>query len=223
MKYLLLEESGDLGISFDAGSSKFFVMVIIVTEDLRSMGKIAKNVRMGLMKKYRKVGSLHSYKEEPVTRRRVLLKFIGTDSEVFSIIVDKSLFIDSLKGSKIKFYLDLAKILLEKVFNKNIFVRDNEIILKASRRETNKALNKSFIDTLKVFVKREYKFDLSIEIVNPAEERSLQIADFVSWAILRKYELSDSVYYKIIESVIVDLLELNINNKALSALRAALR
>jgi hypothetical protein len=223
MRYLLLDESGDLGVSFDAGSSKFFVMTIIATRDLRSVGKITRNVRIGLMKKYRKVGSLHAYKEEPITRRRVLSKFIRTDSKVFSILIDKSLFVESLKISKIRFYFALAKILLSRVISRDIYMRDGQTILKASRRETNKALNRSFVETLEAFVKREYKFDLDIEIVSPIEERSLQIVDFISWSILRKYELNDSSYFEIIESVVVDLLELDINNKALSALRAALR
>ncbi len=44
----------------------------------------------------------------------------------------------------------------------------------------------------------------SFAINTPAEQKALQAADFVSWAIFRKYEYDDTAYYDIIEKKIVE-------------------
>jgi hypothetical protein len=41
-------------------------------------------------------------------------------------------------------------------------------------------------------------------IKTPAEEKALQVVDFVSWAIFRKYEKKDRGYYNIIKKKIVE-------------------
>ena len=46
--------------------------------------------------------------------------------------------------------------------------------------------------------------NIQIDIKTPAEEKSLQIVDFASWAIFRKYEKMDSGYYDMIKNIVVE-------------------
>jgi hypothetical protein len=53
-------------------------------------------------------------------------------------------------------------------------------------------------------MKEMHGLDLRIEIKTPAEEKSLQAVDFVSWAIFRKLEFGDDTYYNYIKKKIVE-------------------
>jgi len=58
-----------------------------------------------------------------------------------------------------------------------------------------------------------YIFMSSVKIL--AEQKALQAADFVSWAIFRKYEYNDDNYYNLIRGKIVEENPLfPLNNKA---------
>jgi len=74
----------------------------------------------------------------------------------------------------------------------------------ASRKETNKFLNENFKSYLNNQIRDRYKIDVLIQIKTPHQEKSLQAVDFVSWAIFRKYEYGDDIYYNIIKNKVVE-------------------
>jgi hypothetical protein len=45
---------------------------------------------------------------------------------------------------------------------------------------------------------------MEVSIKSPHEEKSLQVVDFVSWAIFRKYEYGDDSYYNLIKNKIAE-------------------
>jgi hypothetical protein len=49
-----------------------------------------------------------------------------------------------------------------------------------------------------------HKTAIRVEIATPQKEKSLQVVDFVSWALFRKYEKGDEGYYNIIKSKVVE-------------------
>jgi len=81
---------------------------------------------------------------------------------------------------------------------------DGGVVLIASKRETNKFLNGNFSEYLNHQAGSTHGIKLEIEIKTPADEKSLQIVDFVSWAIFRKYEHGDESYYEMIKEKIVE-------------------
>ncbi len=74
----------------------------------------------------------------------------------------------------------------------------------ASKRETNKFLNENFCSYIKNQTKNAHSLDFNIKIKTPAEEKSLQAIDFVSWAIFRKYEYGDDFYYNLIKIRVIE-------------------
>ncbi len=79
----------------------------------------------------------------------------------------------------------------------------NNIDICFHQRETNKFLNKNFLNYLNGGVKN-WKQDLvNIRISKAYNEKSLQAVDFISWAIFRKYEINDYDYYNIIKEKII--------------------
>ena len=204
MPYILLDESGDLGFSYKKGSSKFFIVTIIFTESKRSLEKIARRVHKTLRKKFMKVGVLHAYKEAPITRQRLLKDLAKTDCGILLVILNKKKVFTKLQDEKSVLYNYVTNILLERLMNKKPIPIDKPITLIAAQRETNKFLNENFKSYLSKQINNNHKISLKVEIATPAEEKSLQVVDFASWAIFRKYEFGDDSYYNLVKVRIIE-------------------
>lgn len=203
MGYIFLDESGDLGFDFSKDkTSKFFIITFIFVKHKRILEKIVKQIFRKLTGKERKYtkGILHCYKTKPSVRKAVLSKLSSTDVSIIAIVLNKNKVYTKLKNEKHVLYNYVTNILLDRVFTKNLVPTSEIIHLIASKRETNKFLNENFRNYIRD--SNRQKIDIKAEIRTPIEEKSLQIADFASWAIFRKYELNDMEYYNIIKNVI---------------------
>ncbi|HYT02492.1 MAG TPA: hypothetical protein VEL70_06245, partial [Candidatus Acidoferrum sp.] len=107
-----------------------------------------------------------------------------------------------LKDEKHVLYNYVVNILLDRIMTKGYIDKTQPIKLIAAKRETNKFLNDNFKTYLEKQVKDNHKVSLSVEIKVPSEEKSLQLVDFVSWSVFRKYEREDEAYYLVIKHLI---------------------
>jgi hypothetical protein len=98
----------------------------------------------------------------------------------------------------------VTNILLDRLCSGKLLSNTGSIQLIASKRETNKFFNENFTTYLEKQVRQQHKIHLEVVVKTPAEEKGLQAADFVSWAIFRKREHGDDSYWKIIAGRIVE-------------------
>jgi len=134
-----------------------------------------------------------------------MLKKLGEkDCAIMVIYLNKKRVYTKLQNEKIILYNYVTNILLDRIMTKQLIPLNEPIYLVASKRETNRFLNENFRNYLKGQIKSAHRLDLHIEIKTPAEEKSLQAADFVSWAIFRKLEYRDDSYYNIIKGKIIE-------------------
>jgi arsenate reductase-like glutaredoxin family protein len=145
MAYILLDESGDLG--FSAHSSKFFIVTILFTDSKRPLERVSRRVHKTLSKKFKKVGVLHAYNEEPVTRQRLLHQVSALDCSVLAIVLNKSKVYTKLHDEKAVLYNYVTNILLDRLFTKKPVPLNGPVHLIASKRETNKFLNHNFTES----------------------------------------------------------------------------
>ena len=206
MSYIFLDESGDLGFDFQKKkTSKVFVITCLFVENKRSMEKIVRKTHSELKKKYkRRFGVLHAVKEKPITRQRLLKRLSEKDCVIMTIYLNKKRVYTKLQNEKQVLYNYVANILLDRVYTKKLLPLAKNILLIASRRETNKFLNQNFKNYLNNQITNRYKANVKIVIEIPREEKSLQAVDFASWAIFRKYEYGDDSYYNLIKNKIVE-------------------
>jgi len=206
MAYIFLDESGDLGFDFSKKkTTRFFIITILFTQSKRPIEKCVRLVHRSLREKYRRIHSvLHAVEEEPITRQRMLKKLADKDCALMTIYLNKKRVYTKLQNEKAILYNYVANILLDRIMTKKLISIKEPICLVASRRETNKFLNENFRSYLKSQTRNIHKLDLHIEIKTPAEEKSLQAVDFVSWAVFRKFEYGDDTYYNIIRAKIVE-------------------
>lgn len=202
MIYIFIDESGDLG--FSERSSRWFVLTIVLTGNHRLVEKCVKRVHRGLKKKYKKVKELHAYHADGITRKRLLKQLSEIDDlQVHCIILNKKKVYVDLRKQKTYLYNYTANILLDRLYNKNSFKDDDQVIICIDQRETNKFLKKNFEDYLANSLLKKGGKDFKIKIKPSHSEKCLQAVDFISWAIFRKYEHGDYEYYEMIKSRII--------------------
>ena len=121
-----------------------------------------------------------------------------------SIYLNKAKVYTKLKEEKHVLYNYVANILLDRIMSKKLVDTKAQIKLYAAKRETNKFLNENFKEYLRKQIQGHHKLKISVEIKRPSEEKSLQVVDFASWAIFRKYEHQDDSYYNLIKNKIIE-------------------
>jgi len=208
MAYIFMDESGDLGFNFKKKkTSEYFVITFIFTKNKEPLERIVKKTFRGFTKNEtrRHGGVLHAYKESPKTRKKILGLFHEKKiADVITIYLDKKKVYTKLHDEKHVLYNYVTNILLDRVCTKKLIPTDEKIKIIASRRETNKFLNSNFSSYIKNQAKNNHKLDIEINIMSPSQEKGLQIADFISWSIFRKYEHGDDSYYNLIKQEIVE-------------------
>jgi len=207
MAYIFLDESGDLGFDFDKQqTSKFFVITFLFCEHRRKIEKIVTLTHSELKKQHKmKGGVLHCYQQKPITRQRLLNRLANVNCSIMTVYLNKKRVYTRLQDEKDIMYNYVTNILLDRIMTKKLLgSKPGDVILVASRKETNKFLNENFKQYLRTKTKGNHGFDIKVEIRTPHEEKGLQAVDFVSWAIFRKQELGDESYYNLIKSKIVE-------------------
>jgi hypothetical protein len=206
LMYLFMDESGCLGFDFNKKkTSKYFVVTCLFTSSKRPLEKIVKKVHGGLGRQLHKhPGVLHCHKEKPATRRRLLSQLKEKDCSIMVIYLNKRKVYTRLQDEKHILYNYVTNILLDRIFSKRFSSKMGHITLVASKRETNKFLNENFSSYLNHKVSNTHNIPFTVIIKTPAEEKSLQIVDFISWALFRKYEYGDESYYELIKEKIIE-------------------
>jgi len=194
MKYIFLDESGDLG--FKDKSSKFFTITLMCC-DVKTeveVNRIIKKIRKNLLKKKMKnTSELKGNNSTDRIRFAVLNKAVEKNIEIYTIILDKSKIYDYLKNSKDKLYNYTANLILNECslndgkFKLIVDKRGGVVVNDFDRYIKFKMNNKNS------------NCEIDVEHKNSNREGCLQVLDFISWAIFRKYELNDERYYNIIK------------------------
>lgn len=207
MSLIFLDESGDLGFDFaKSKTSKYFVIACLFVREKKALEKIVKKVFSGLRQKQirRHCGVLHCCKEHPDTRKKLLALLATKDVAILSIYLNKKKVYTKLQDEKHVLYNYVVNILLDRIYSRKLIPLDKDIVLIASKRETNRFLNDNFKEYLDRQVKSNHQQRLSIEIKSPHQDKCLQVIDFVCWAIFRKIEMKDSSYFEIISGRVVE-------------------
>jgi hypothetical protein len=201
--YIFLDESGDLG--FKPSSSKWLVLTIILTNNHRKIEKVIKKIHKGLQKKHKRVKELHAYHTDAINKKRLLQLLAKLeDFKILCIVLNKKKVYIDLQNQKNYLYNYTANILLDRLHDKQILNPKDTVELYIDQKETNKFLRQNFEQYLENTLGQWKNDQIKIKIKPSHTEKCLQAADFVSWAIFRKYEQNDYEYYEIIKNKIIE-------------------
>ena len=200
MIYIFLDESGELG--FKPASSKYFIITLLSCDEgeLYVLRRIIKKVRGKVIKKkVKKYPELKGNNSSDEIRTEVLNRFVETNSEIFTIILEKSKVYEYLKNKKDKLYNYIANLILNECSLDN-----NSICLIVDKSKSNRSLREDFDNYVRgSFNKKNKSCQLLIRHENSQNEACLQVLDFISWSIFRNYEYKDNRFMNIIKDKIV--------------------
>jgi len=200
MKYVFLDESGELG--FKDSSSKYFIIALLSCDEgeIYDLRRIMKKVRAKIIKKkMKKYPELKGNNSTDKIREEVLKRFAKTQAEIFVIILEKSKVYEYLKNKKDKLYNYLSNLILNECS-----LEDSHICLVVDKSKTNRSLREDFDNYIRNNLsQKNNNCNLIIKHENSQKEGCLQVLDFISWSIFRNYEHKDSSFMNIIKNKIV--------------------
>lgn len=203
MTYIFLDESGDLG--FKKSSSKWFIFTIAMVSEPRSLERVVKKIWRPLKKKHKRLGELHAYHADKITRTRMLQKLNELDDlKVLCVILNKKKVHIDLQNQKNYLYNYTANILLDRLHSSGTIKNDEQVHLFIDRKDTKKKLRENFTRYLTSQMSNRGEKHFTVDLHTSHENKSLQAVDFISWAIFRKYERGDFEFYELIKSKITD-------------------
>jgi len=201
MVYIYFDESGDLGFDFSkGGTSGHFSVAFLITNEKRPIYSLVKKVYLSLPRatKRKSSGVLHAYYEKASTITKLLQGISKKDVKVASMRLDKRKVL--LTGNPNELYTSLVVTLINRLYADGVICDTDELVLVASRRNTNKNLNVVFSESI---VRRAHGLKFSVNVVPPSDDKCLQAVDFISWAFWQKYEKGDETYIALIADKIV--------------------
>ena len=200
MKYLFLDESGELG--FKESSSKYFVITLLSCDEgeIYSLRRIIKKVREKIIKKkINKLPELKGNNSNDKIRTEILERFMKTKVEIFVTILEKSKVYEYLKDKKNKLYNYISNLILNECSFDN-----PSVCLIVDKSKSNRSLREDFDNYIRKKLNEKNNLNkIIIKHENSQNEGCLQVLDFISWAIFRNYEHQDSRFMNIIKDKIV--------------------
>jgi uncharacterized protein DUF3800 len=178
---VFIDESGDPGLNIEAGSSKYFIVALVVFED--NDEALAVDDRISLLRKEQGFPAkfeFHFNKMKPAYRRKFLEAIAHYHFFYFGVVIDKAKLTGSFQESIYKYACGL---LLE-----NAKARLNNAIVVVDGSESKK-----FRNELKSYLIRRLKDDSGncfikkVRVLDSRTTNLLQLADMVVGAVARSF------------------------------------
>lgn len=198
MRYIFLDESGDLGFNFDKGSTKYFIITLLVCEvhEEQELQRIIKKIRQRILKKkLKKSPEIKWNNSNENIKQKVFQKLEKIDFKIFTIILDKTKVYEYLKKKKHKLYNYLSNLIITECSI------DGKFRLIVDRSKNKRSLRDDFDNYIRDNLKRECA-NLSIKHKDSKSSGGLQVLDFISGAIFNKCEFNNLEYYNKIKDKI---------------------
>ena len=211
---LYQDESGCLG--FKAGSSKYYVVVILCSNEPKRISNVIRKFKGELVKvgwpkciEIKAAYLFHSscdaritdeykYKNSPGEPIKTILRRLAAcDIEIDTIVVKKEKISEDLRklpNSILMNYFS-GRVLIDRILKYDSV----NLYVDMTNKQTHDSQHyDGYIKTGAYLTKKRF-FPLNIEHVNSNIVRGVSAVDFLSWAVFRKYESKDNQYFKIIE------------------------
>lgn len=194
LKYLFIDESGDLGLN----GSKHLVLACVETCEPEKLDRIIKNMRRHKFKKQLKnAQEIKASKSSSELIKHTILKFNELNNiKVHLIILEKGkIYSDFLKKDKHKLYNYISG----KLANK-IIINDFNVIVRIDKSKGKQILQEDFNKYFKIKLENNSLIN-NIKIYHSWSHSwsGLQFADVLAWACFQKFEYRNNCYLDLID------------------------
>lgn len=187
---IFVDESGDTGFKFEKGSSRYFVIVLVIFEDFLDAEEVSLKIKR--LKQKFGWGETTEFKFSG-TSNRFRKRFFETIKECpfrfVALAVDKKKFVEEcLQGRRFYDYV------LAQSFGELSNLRGEATVY------FDKMVDKSFVLSFNTCFRKIFRGERGLKIKRIKHRRStsnnlIQLADMISGAVFRKYEKGENTYY----------------------------
>ncbi len=195
IEYIFIDESGDLG----KYGTVYFTIVALSSHVPNELARILKRLReRKLKKKLKELSEIKANNSSSDIKRWVLERLNRCDCSISAVAIPKAKVRDDLFSHKEKLYNYLCGLLFE-----HISLNTDIVDITIDKKNGNRLLQDDFNNYIEKKINGR-KTDLKVRIRHLESHASneLQVADFVAWAINRKFTHGDSEFYEIIKTKI---------------------
>lgn len=191
LKYLYIDESGDLG--FSQGSSEVLVISALLVNDNRRLNKIIRNLRRYKYKSDLSGATELKANSSSLALRRSMIEKLNEieDASAFHLIlIKKRLHNDDLKEHKDKLYNYIAGILAD-----SIIIDGDDIEVRIDKSKGKQFLRNDFNQYFEKHLRKDSAIG-TLRIYHSLSESfsGLQFADFLAWSVFQKYNRHNCEY-----------------------------
>lgn len=222
--YIFVDEAGDM--DFSTSGSTHYMFNFLIKQRPFNLHEYIANYRYSLLErnldplngKKLNIEAFHAHRDNKYIKNE-LFNIISTFNEqgvkTYSYILEKPKVDPNKRKEKDRFYIDNLSFSIQKLLdklniNKNFIIITDRLPVQHNKDKQVGALKKGIKEYLKI---KELKLRYDIFHHCSASSANLQIVDYISWAIFRKFEHGDDSYYKKIEKYLIDLDEMTKDRK----------
>ncbi len=194
MKYIYIDESGDLGDKYS--SSKYFVLAAIVVNNPKHLNRIIKETKRKYSDIIGRDLEVKGNKTDRNVLKKILCKLDNVDYEVLAIFLDKQ-----NRYNVPGFYNHnvLYDILSSKLAEKIIINSPTNVIVDKSKSKHEEIL--VFNERFSSCLNNPDNFSVNINHANSINYKGLQIADIIAWSIFQSLEHGNSEFINLIRNM----------------------
>ncbi|MCL4365478.1 DUF3800 domain-containing protein [Candidatus Marsarchaeota archaeon] len=189
VKYIFIDESGDLGLNFR--SSRYLVLAALIIDEPKKLDRIIRNMRRNKFKRELKGASeIKANSSSTEVRLHLLKQLEPTNGRVVYMILEKKrVYSEYLQKNKDKLYNFVAGRLA-----RNMNIPDGQIIVRIDKSKGKQLLQQDFNQYFESSLNEIDIHDVKIFHSDSASWSGLQIADMLAWSCFQRYEYSNSTY-----------------------------
>ena len=210
MRYLYLDESGDLGHDLTkGGTSRYFVITILEITDAKANKAIEKAIERTIRNKVRKkrprqrnfFTELKASKMGFAIKEYFYRQVQNIPFNIYTLILDKKRFSNPLQLNHHRLYRLLTHLILKEMpleqAEMHVILTLDKSMTKPQIRDFNKSLRYQLESRL------PFQVPLSIYHDYSHENKSIQAVDLFAWGMYRKYELGEMNWYDVFKERVV--------------------
>ena len=200
-QFVYLDETGDTGFKFNKGSSRYFVVTLLLVSDQLPLHHAVDDLRLRLG--HRETSEFKFYRSEPRVRREFLRMMTQHDLLIRALVIDKTRMTRPHMQKRDVFYNYLVKMILD---HDNGRLQGATLIL--DKRDKNKKSQQALTSYLKRQLNAgsgQYQRVAEVRYHESHRDNLLQVVDMASGAINCRYCKGESGYASLIQAKIDDV------------------
>jgi len=213
--YIFVDEAGDM--DFSANGSKYYMFNFLLKQRPFRVHEHIANYRYSLLERNLEkfngrrldIEYFHAHNDNKYIKDELfntISTFDKSRVKVYSYILEKPKVNPQKRKEKERFYIDnlnysIQRLLAKLQIDKNFIIITDRLPVQKNKKKQVGALKKG----IKEYI-RSRNLEIRYDIFHHASASSanLQIVDYISWAIFRKYERGEDGYYNKIKAYILD-------------------